>query len=50
LAFLESCRDNGITTEVTCLDLIGQEAVKAVKEKAVSLGSTFRERHTDVVG
>ncbi|MDD4013599.1 MAG: YchF/TatD family DNA exonuclease [Candidatus Omnitrophica bacterium] len=50
LAFLESCRDNGIKTEVTCLDLIGQEAVKAVKEKAVSLGATFRERHTDVVG
>lgn len=50
LGFIKGCRDNGIAVEVTCLDLIGQEGVEAVKRKAVELGAEFRLRHTDVVG
>ena len=50
LGFIKGCRDNGIAAEVTCLDLIGQEGVEAVKRKAVELGAEFRLRYTDVVG
>ncbi len=50
LGFIKGCRDNGMAVEVTCLDLIGQEGVDAVKNKAIELGAEFRLRHTDVVG
>lgn len=50
IEFVKACRANGIAVEVTCLDLIGEESVNAVRRIAKELDAEFRLRHLDVVG
>jgi len=49
LEFIRACVENGIETEVTCLDLAGVDA-KRCEDIAKSLGAHFRLRKLGVVG
>lgn len=50
LLFIKECRREGIDVEVTCLDFIGEDAVKACRKIAEDNGARFRLRYLDVVG
>ncbi len=50
LDFISSCGKAGIKTEVTCLDMIGEEDVDICKDMAVKMGAGFRLRKLDIVG
>ncbi|MFC1643994.1 TatD family hydrolase [Candidatus Omnitrophota bacterium] len=50
LDFIAECAKQGMEVEVTCLDMIGESAVSACRQKAEQLGARFRLRHLDVVG
>ncbi|MFH1878831.1 MAG: TatD family hydrolase [Candidatus Omnitrophota bacterium] len=49
-AFIGDSAACGIEVEVTCLDMIGEEAVARCREISNSLGARFRLRHLNVVG
>lgn len=50
LSFIKECREQGIGVEITCLDMIGEEAVAGCRAIARNLGARFRLRRLDVVG
>ncbi len=50
LSFIKECRDQGIGVEITCLDMIGEEAVAGCRAIAQKFGARFRLRHLGVVG
>lgn len=50
LEFIRGCRDSGIGVEVTCLDIIGEEAVEQCRRMAEEMGADFRLRKMDTVG
>ncbi|MFH1798113.1 MAG: TatD family hydrolase [Candidatus Omnitrophota bacterium] len=50
LSFIKECRAGGITVEITCLDIIGVQAVAGCRAIAKELGAEFRLRQLDVVG
>ncbi|MCK5451061.1 MAG: YchF/TatD family DNA exonuclease [Candidatus Omnitrophica bacterium] len=50
IRFIESCQKRGIDVELTCLDMIGEEAVGECKEIARKLDVNFRLRYLDAVG
>jgi TatD DNase family protein len=50
MEFVKECVENGIKTEVTCLDFVGQEAISNIRSMAESTGAIFRLRHLNVVG
>ncbi len=50
LDFIKECVLQGIDLEVTCLDMIGESALRALRAKSKSLGAKFRLRHLDNVG
>jgi TatD DNase family protein len=50
LRFIKECREQDIEVELTCLDFIGEEAVKACGQIARNNGANFRLRHLDKVG
>jgi len=50
LDFISGCVANGIRAEVTCLDMLGEEAVAKVRKAAEEMGASFRLRRINVVG
>lgn len=50
LGFMKECREEDIEVEVTCVDLIGEDAVRSCRRIAEEHGANFRLRHLDVVG
>jgi TatD DNase family protein len=50
ILFIKECRQQGIDVEVTCLDFIGEDAVKSCRKIAENNGARFRLRYLDVVG
>lgn len=50
IGFVKGCVENGIKTEITCLDFVGEEAVTDIRGMAENAGATFRLRHLNVVG
>jgi len=48
--FISGCVSRGIKTEITCIDSIGEEAVRACRKIGGSLNAGFRLRYLDEVG
>ncbi|KJJ84867.1 TatD family hydrolase [Candidatus Omnitrophus magneticus] len=50
VSFAQHVISEGISVEITCLDMIGEEKIAVVKNTARELGASFRLRYFDVVG
>ncbi len=50
LDFIAECREDKIEVEVTCLDIIGEEAVEECRKMVEARGALFRLRHEGAVG